>query len=729
MAKIIRKLTQVSLRTKILGGFVTVLTMLCAVAWVGYASLNDVVKRVETVDQVGDLVRLIQEARQHESNFMLNPSIDKADLVSVTTQNMLSRAGELEKIVDQDLMAEVVAKTIDYQAAFSSYSNLETERTETMIQMGQQASSALAKIEALRNAQGEQITQIREHNRELISDKLEKADMANDLLHRSLMSKILMVSMALKFWESDYLDWQNMVTNIVEITTKLKSKFKDQNNIELVEDILAEFKDYAQQVEIWYKSRSESDLEAVYSALDSARMSMELLRENQVEQLEEAVDESNQIMEDRLAKAEDANHIITWFKDARMVEKQVILDHDSTLIPAVADQIGKVVKLLQELTQRFDSDAEIAQINQAVSTVKAYHSAFGSYTEKMHRQELAEQKMLMAARQAEKICLAVQTQQKTYMQKRIAMANMLSVICTGTAIGLGIGLSLLISIIITRTLNRVIQGLDSGANQIVVIADKISSTSQTLALGSSEQASAIEETSATIGELSTATQQNAQSASDADKLMGETNATVARANGSMAELTQSIGEVSAASEEIQKIIKTIDEIAFQTNLLALNAAVEAARAGEAGAGFAVVSEEVRNLAIRSADAAKNTASLIEGTVNKVKNGMDLVSRTNTDFKEVQDHSEKICVLVEGISEASRQQAISVEQISTAVHSVDQVTHQNAAGAEESAAASKEMKNQSESLNVLVNELLRLASGNKNMRPALTNTETYAVNTK
>jgi methyl-accepting chemotaxis protein len=131
--------------------------------------------------------------------------------------------------------------------------------------------------------------------------------------------------------------------------------------------------------------------------------------------------------------------------------------------------------------------------------------------------------------------------------------------------------------------------------------------------------------------MSSMTRQNAEHAQQADGLMQEANQVVRRANDSMVELDTSMNEISKASEETSKIIKTIDEIAFQTNLLALNAAVEAARAGEAGAGFAVVADEVRNLAMRAADAAKNTAQLLEGTVKKVNDGTALVSRTNEEF--------------------------------------------------------------------------------------------------
>jgi methyl-accepting chemotaxis protein len=275
-------------------------------------------------------------------------------------------------------------------------------------------------------------------------------------------------------------------------------------------------------------------------------------------------------------------------------------------------------------------------------------------------------------------------------------------------------LALALGVLITRSINRVlrqvIEGLSDGAQEVAAAAGQVSAAAQSLAEGSSEQAASLEETSSSLEEMSSMTSRNADNARQANALMDDAKRVVDTADGSMVRLTGSMGEIAKASEETSKIVKTIDEIAFQTNLLALNAAVEAARAGEAGAGFAVVADEVRNLALRAAEAAKNTANLIEGTVKKVRDGSTLVSSTNEAFHQVTGSSARVSELVAGISAASNDQAEGIGQITTAVTELDKLTQQNAANAEESASAAEEMSAQAETMLGMVGELVAMVGG-------------------
>jgi len=285
-------------------------------------------------------------------------------------------------------------------------------------------------------------------------------------------------------------------------------------------------------------------------------------------------------------------------------------------------------------------------------------------------------------------------------------------------IGVSIVIAMLLTVIgltfitrnITGILKRVIAGMKEGTDMVASVSVQVSSSSQNLADGASTQAAGIEEASSSVEEMASMTRQNADNAGQANSMMADTRKVVDTANRSMTELTDAMQDISAASEETAKIIKTIDEIAFQTNLLALNAAVEAARAGEAGAGFAVVADEVRNLAIRAAEAAKNTANLIEGTVKRIKHGSEIVSKANEAFSTVAQGAKKVGELVEEISAASSEQAQGVEQINRAIAEMEKVIQTNASGAEESASAAEEMTAQAEQMKVYVADLVKIVGG-------------------
>ncbi len=266
---------------------------------------------------------------------------------------------------------------------------------------------------------------------------------------------------------------------------------------------------------------------------------------------------------------------------------------------------------------------------------------------------------------------------------------------------------------ITKPINRVAGGLTDGINQIAGASTQVASASQSLAENTSEQAASVEETSSAIEEMAAMTKRNADNSINADALMREAKNIITEATSSMDTLAESMAEISKASEETSKIVKTIDEIAFQTNLLALNAAVEAARAGEAGTGFAVVADEVRTLAIRAAEAAGNTADLIESTVQKIKSGLKITEQTKDIFNKVVDSADKVSEIVAEIAEASREQEEGITQINKAITEIDHAVQNSASTAEETASAAEELSAQTQHLRGLVTELITLVHGEKN----------------
>jgi len=239
------------------------------------------------------------------------------------------------------------------------------------------------------------------------------------------------------------------------------------------------------------------------------------------------------------------------------------------------------------------------------------------------------------------------------------------------------------------------------AYQVTTGSSQVASASEALAQGSTEQASAIEEITASISAMAEVTMQNASQANTAAELMKQTIADVKKGNEEMSEMVTAMADINQSSESISKIIKVIDDIAFQTNILALNAAVEAARAGDAGKGFAVVAEEVRNLATKSAAAAAETAELIEDTIRKVGVGSKIANETEEALQEITNAVTRSENMIVEIAEASNDQATAITQIDKAIEQVSQVVQTNSATSEECAAASVELSNQAGRMRELV----------------------------
>lgn len=327
------------------------------------------------------------------------------------------------------------------------------------------------------------------------------------------------------------------------------------------------------------------------------------------------------------------------------------------------------------------------------------------------------------------------SQESEYLAKTMTIAINISI---GIMLLTGIGIGYLIVHSLNRALSQVAETLGEGANQIVSASGQLASASQSLAQGASEQAASLEETSAALEEISSMTKRNAENAESAQRISTETR-TAAEAGSQRTEemqaameaiqlasneMAQAIQGIKASSNDVSKIISTIDEIAFQTNILALNAAVEAARAGEAGMGFAVVAEEVRNLAKRSADAAKETAQMIEAAVNQSNLGVEVnnkvtgrigevVAKANgvrDSLSHILDKAREVDSLIGQISQASKEQNAGLVQINGAVTQMNQVTQANAASSEQTASASEELTAQSVELRAGVGTLIKLVKG-------------------
>ena len=288
-------------------------------------------------------------------------------------------------------------------------------------------------------------------------------------------------------------------------------------------------------------------------------------------------------------------------------------------------------------------------------------------------------------------------------------AEMLIMFFAFGVIALGAALAIFITRSIALPIKKIIEQLSTGSEQVAAASEQVATSSQLMAEGASEQASSLEEISSSLEEMSSMTKQNAENAANAELTAKESHQLAQEGSEAMNRMNEAIDEIKSSSDETAKIVKTIDEIAFQTNLLALNAAVEAARAGDAGKGFAVVAEEVRNLAQRSAEAARNTSELIEGSQKNADNGVAVTREVLSIFENIGSSIGGLSRLVGEVSAASSEQSQGIEQVNLAVAQMDTITQSNASNAEESSSAAQELSAQSNQLDLMINQLNKIVT--------------------
>jgi methyl-accepting chemotaxis protein len=386
-------------------------------------------------------------------------------------------------------------------------------------------------------------------------------------------------------------------------------------------------------------------------------------------------------------------------------------------------ELDREIEVLEKAEGSAEGRRNTAGLRAAVSK---WNDAFGRIQALSAEGKLVEadavnnQEFRRATREIENYANALADRQYAYLQESAKQAQQSDTASAVASIG-AVGLAMLAGLMmawqvrgIVRTLRATVEDLFAGAEQTSSAAAQVATLGQALAQGASEQAAALEETSASGEEVNSMTRNNAQNSHVAAELAGQSQEQFAAANRSLDELLVAMSEIDQQSGKISQIIKVIDEVAFQTNILALNAAVEAARAGEAGMGFAVVADEVRNLAQRCAQAAKDTASLIEESISKSSAGKTKVEQMAVLLHRVTEDSGKIRTLIDQMNQGSQEQSRGVGEIGKAVSQIEQVTQRTAASAEESAAAAEELNAQAETLNATVGRLTAMVGGGDSM---------------
>ncbi len=420
---------------------------------------------------------------------------------------------------------------------------------------------------------------------------------------------------------------------------------------------------------------------------------------------------------ERIDKLIIAGHIIDLGNDTRIKVFKAQALRDENILAEAAANFPVLLGQLDSLVPLTHTEANLQQIAATRSAVEEYGKATTSYAQ--HAAELAAltkdrstagDALTTACRNTAEAGLKATMDIASTAKTSLGRASMLMTFGLLVALVSGVTMAVLITRSITGPIHRIIASLTSGSDQVSAASGQVSQTSQEMAEGANEQASSLEQTSASLQQMAAMTQQNAANAREAKQIAIEMRKGGETGKDAMLRMADAIQRIKASSDDTARIIKTIDEIAFQTNLLALNAAVEAARAGDAGKGFAVVAEEVRNLAQRSAEAAKNTAALIEGSQQNAADGVTVTSEVADTLNQIVDGIARMNELVNGVSTASEEQARGAEEVNRAVEQMDKLTQTNAASAEESASASEELSAQARELKDMVNVLVAVVGG-------------------
>ncbi len=420
---------------------------------------------------------------------------------------------------------------------------------------------------------------------------------------------------------------------------------------------------------------------------------------------------------ERLLKVKSAGLILETGSEIRLANFKAQALDDPSIIENARPLFDTIEKAADDMLKITKQEQNIRQINDLKKSALSYKAGVDSMIANSKASREIRSQRAKAAADLDQVVDQVLTRSiERTAEVAVTSAGSLKAasnqIVGGLAIATVLGLvsGLLIIRGVNKALNITSELLSQSSLQVAAASGQVSATSQSLAEGASEQAASIEETSSSLQELASMTQRNAETAGRVNELAKQARSSADVGVTDMHQMTSAMDAIKASGDEIAKIIKTIDEIAFQTNILALNAAVEAARAGEAGMGFAVVADEVRALAQRSAEASKETSGKIAGSLASTLQGVQLTAKVAKALDDIVSRARQVDELASEVSAASQQQSQGIEQITHAVSEMDKVTQSNAAGAEECASSAEEMNAQATELQAAVGDLRRLVGG-------------------
>ncbi|MBN2843561.1 MAG: hypothetical protein JXM68_10745, partial [Sedimentisphaerales bacterium] len=502
---------------------------------------------------------------------------------------------------------------------------------------------------------------------------------------------------------------------IASIKTKaelLHKTLQGEESLAILSDHITRMDEFEKQFSLWADIKylqqvTDRELVQANSVLSKE---CQHLRESQEMVAQQVREQANAVIQVSMTLVRYAEELLTLAGDCRINERDFVLSDKQSAREQVGNDLIKMADTCNLLLSEIKQEDEIAVVNNALVAMQGYTDAFAGIVKVKEDKQQAQALMQQNSQAVSQACVSLSDMQKSSMNADMNKAGMVIVVGTLAAIVIGLALAFVITRSITVPVKKIIHSLNAGASELASAAEQLHGASQVLADGAAQQAAGLQESSSSLEEVSSMTGKTAFNASQAKELSQQSRTMAEVGFGAMERMRGAIGDIQKSADQTARIIDTIDAIAFQTNLLALNAAVEAARAGEAGKGFAVVAEEVRNLAMRSAEAARSTSQLIEESVHNSEKGVSIAHEVADALDKIVSSVGETSDCVAEIALAGAEQAKGVSLVSQTMTEIDHITQQNAANAQESAHASERLTSQASQMTLAVDELRLLVEG-------------------